>query len=507
MIMPKLILNSESYEVELGKSLLESIPQALRPDSPCGGSGKCGKCRIFAEGQLSPLTAEERKLLTKEELESGIRLACMTRILGDCRAETLKKTASKTNIRIEGVMPAFEKKPTYSRLGAVVDLGTTTVAALLYEGTDPVARASCENSQKIYGADVISRIGQSMGGKRAEIAETICRDIASLLQDMASSSGNRAEEIEQVVITGNTAMLFLLTGTDPACLSAAPFIASDLFGREVKGADLALPCKEAAVYLPPCMSSFVGADITTAVLASGIFDSPKTSLLVDIGTNGEMALVSKGKLLCCSTAAGPAFEGAGITMGMMGKPGAIDKVQVQDGELDTHVIGEASPAGICGSGIIDAVAAAMDLEVLDENGFLETDDEYGDDACLKLSGPVVITQKDIRMVQLAKSAIHAGALTLIEESGLSCEQVDSFQIAGGFGSFINTANAAKIGLIPEELLEKTQVLGNAALSGAAMLLLNPGLREKAALIAETSETVDLSTNPTFMDLYVESMMF
>lgn len=505
--MPILHLNSVTYEVEAGKILMDCIPAALKPDSPCGGRGKCGKCRIHAKGELSPLSAEEKKLLTQEEIDSGVRLACMTRILGDCTAETIKKETAQTNIRIEGIMPDFEKKPTYSKLGAVVDLGTTTVAALLYRGTEPIARASCENGQKIFGADVISRIGQSISGKGKEIAAAVRKNISDLILNMTSQTGNSVDDVEQVVITGNTAMLFLLTETDPTCLSAAPFIASDLFGREVPGSELDLPCPNASVYLPSCMSSFVGADITTAVLASGICDANQVSLLVDIGTNGEMALVSDGKLLCCSTAAGPAFEGAGITMGMMGKPGAIDKVWVENGEIATHTIGDKAAAGICGSGIIDAVATAMDLEVLDENGFLETEEEYGDDSCLKLTEPVVITQTDIRMVQLAKSAIHAGALTLVEESGLDCEKIDSFLIAGGFGSFINTANAAKIGLIPQELLGKTKVLGNAALSGAAMLLLNPELRKKATEIAETSETVDLSTNPTFMELYVDSMMF
>lgn len=504
-MMLEIIVDGIKVPAKEGAKLIDCMPDGHKPDSPCGGAGKCGKCRVKVSGELTPVTVEENKLITKEDLAGGIRLACMAQITGPCVVETFRHES--TEIRIEGVMPEFTISPRYKKLGAAVDVGTTTIAALLYDGTSPVAKASAENSEKVYGADVISRIGKSIEGKGAEIAAAVRKDIAGLLKAMAKDAGRPVTDIEEVVITGNTAMLYLLTNTDPTCLSAAPFIATELFGKELPGSALNLPCPEARIYLPRCISSFVGADITTAIMASSIHQSASTQLLVDIGTNGEMALAKGGKLLCCSTAAGPAFEGAGITMGMMGKPGAVDKISVDSGEISAHVIGEKEPAGICGSGIIDAVAAAMKLEALDENGFLESDDEYEDETCLKIAGPVVITQKDIRMVQLAKSAIHAGALTLISESGVSEDEIDEFKIAGGFGSFINTENAAEIGLIPKSLLRCTKVLGNAALSGSVMLLLNPALRREAEELAEKAETVDLSTNPTFMDLYVESMMF
>lgn len=206
-------------------------------------------------------------------------------------------------------------------------------------------------------------------------------------------------------------MLYLLTQTDPDCLSHAPFAASRLFGETLAAGELGLPCLHAQVYLPRCMSAFVGADITTALLASGICSKPDTRMLVDIGTNGEIALWHRGQLSCCSTAAGPAFEGAGLSMGMAGKTGAVDHVRVQDGALQAHVIGGGAPKGICGSGVIDALACLLELEQLDETGLLEQDPA-------PVAPPVCLTQKDVRMVQLAKSAICAGLRTLLRVEGL-----------------------------------------------------------------------------------------
>ena len=324
--------------------------------------------------------------------------------------------------------------------------------------------------------------------------------VRALVLEMAASAHISAEAVDALVITGNTAMLYLLTQTDPDCLSHAPFAASRLFGETLAAGELGLPCPHAQVYLPRCMSAFVGADITTALLASGICSKPDPRMLVDIGTNGEIALWHRGQLSCCSTAAGPAFEGAGLSMGMAGKTGAVDHVRVQDGALQAHVIGGGAPKGICGSGVIDSLACLLELEQLDETGLLEQDPA-------PVAPPVCLTQKDVRMVQLAKSAICAGLRTLLRVEGLCGADAAELAVAGGFGSYLDVDSAGRIGLLPEELVPRVRVLGNAALSGAAMLLLNRGFIPHSEALAAGARTVDLSTSAEFMNAYTEGMFF
>ena len=263
-----------------------------------------------------------------------------------------------------------------------------------------------------------------------------------------------------------------------------------------------LPCHtEATIYFPQCISAFVGADITTALLASEICRKKETAILIDIGTNGEMALLHEGTLRCCSTAAGPAFEGAGLSCGMAGENGAIDHISVTDNRMQIHVIGEEEAKGICGSGIVDALSALKRLDIMDETGCLNEDEAV----CLQ--DDVCITQKDIRMVQLAKSAVCAGAYTLLQTAGVTPDKINTLAIAGGFGSYLDLHEAAHIGLYPHELEHNAKVLGNAALSGASMILENSDLMEESEQIAKMCDTIDLSTNPIFMEQYIECMEF
>lgn len=488
-------------------------------ETPCGGRRKCGKCRIVAQGELSQPCAEERQSLTPQELADGVRLACCTYLCGDASV-VLPRAAQLTAIRSTGVMPKFPIAPAFSRYGAAVDIGTTTLAVQLY-GADGalLAAATAPNPQRMFGADVISRIGRALAGDGAALADCVRAAVAGLLIEAEQQAGLPLRSVDALVITGNTAMLYLLTQKNPDCLSHAPFEADTLFGCFVSAQSLCLPCAEGAqVYLPRCMEAFVGADITTALLASEICDTQTTALLVDIGTNGEMALWHAGRLLCCSTAAGPAFEGAGLSMGMQGAPGAIDHVtyDAQKAALDIHTIGGAPAKGVCGSGIIDALAALMDAGVLEESGALADDGHDLTDAvcetpegetAVRLSGEVWVTQADVRQVQLAKSAVCAGMRTLLSEAGVAPEALQTLAVAGGFGSYLSLPSAAKIGLFPAELLPKAAVLGNAALSGAAMLLLNRSFVKKAEALAKSAQTVSLSTSRVFMEQYMECMMF
>ena len=250
------------------------------------------------------------------------------------------------------------------------------------------------------------------------------------------------------------------------------------------------------------MSAFVGADITSALVASQICTRAESALLADIGTNGELALWHEGRLLCCSTAAGPVFEGAAISRGMQASPGAIDRVTWDSGKLCCHTIADAPAAGICGSGIIDAAAVFCREKIIDETGAFT-----GEEAEHPLTPEVALTQKDIRMLQLAKSAICAGMLTLLEAEGIAAEGPHRLIIAGGFGSILNLHSAACIGLFPAELEGRACAIGNAALAGASMMLLRGEFQAQGTALAEISETVDLSSSPVFMDNYVECMSF
>ena len=469
---------------------------------PCGGHGRCGKCRVKVTGEVSPPDEREKKILSPAELASGVRLACRVTVLGDCGVR-LPKEIGTARIRTEGELPDFSFSPSYSRAGAAVDIGTTTLAARLYgPGGDLLAEDTRLNPESAWGADVVTRMEAALAGHAGEIAAAVRSAVNDMIHTLTREAGLPDGSPDAAVVTGNTVMLYLLTETDTEPLTHAPFHAPRLFGETEAAADLGLDAlaPDAAVYFPSCAGAFVGADMLCSLLSSDICRKPGTRLLTDIGTNGEMILKHGDRLYAASTAAGPAFEGAGISMGMGGRDGAVDRVRVKDGRIEAHVIGDAEPVGICGSGLVDAVAALLETETLDETGYLE------DDPAVILA-PVSLTQNDIRAVQLAKSAIHAGLRTLLLTAGADCGEVEELGVAGGFGSYLDIANAGAIGLLPEELLPKVRVLGNATLAGASMLLLSRDLRDECEAMARRVELVSLAANPTFAAEYMERMMF
>lgn len=492
-------IDGVAYSAAPGELLLHCLPASLNLETPCGGQGRCGKCRVVVRGAVNTPTAEERRCLTSEELNGGVRLACCTSVLGDC--EVLTAFGGNTYVRVDGRSAQIGAAPLFRHLGAAVDIGTTTLAACLYAPDGKLlSQAGSANPQARWGADVISRLGAALRGEGQGLADSIRKGINELLSEMTQKCGMRCDEIDGLVMTGNTAMLYLLTGTDPEGLCHAPFHAERVFGETLLGGQLGLCCPEAAVYLPKCCSAFVGADISTALLDSGIAGRPGIRLLVDIGTNGEMVLSRNGWLLCCATAAGPAFEGAGLSMGMPGRDGAIDHVELKDGLLDAHVLGQKEPIGICGSGVIDALACLLETGQVDESGYMTP-------APAVIAGTVALTQADVRAIQLAKSAIYAGIMTLLKTAGASLSDVEEVVIAGGFGSYLNPENAVRIGMIPEALLHRIRVVGNGALKGACRILLDTAYAEGGEALAEAAETVELSTDPYFIQTYMDGMFF
>ena len=484
---------------------------------PCSGNHTCGKCRVTAAGTLSAVTPAEARFLTAEELADGIRLACFTYAQGDA-VLTLRQQGAE-QILTTGSMEALTLDPLEKGYGIAVDIGTTTVVSYLYrtDSAQPVQVVSHHNQQSKYGADVISRIEYCNQNGVEEQHRTIIDQLDRSFDELCRREGIAASEVTACVITGNTTMLHLLYGLDPRGIAVAPFTPQSLFGESVSPKRLGLSalsegCK---LYIPRSVSSYVGADITCAILASGMTAKQENGFIVDIGTNGEMALFAGGQLKCCSTAAGPAFEGAGIKMGMSALEGAVNKVWAEDGTLRYTTIGNAKPAGICGSGIIDAVAAMVNCGLIDETGLInEENEEYascigdGAEAEIKIGDSgVVLTQEDIRKIQLAKSAICAGIYTLIHECGITAGEIDTFYIAGGFGSFINKQSAADMGLIPREVAGRVKVIGNGAGMGASAVLLSKEALGQSEQIAAQASDVELSSNAYFMEQYIDCMMF
>ena len=457
---------------------------------PCAGNHTCGKCRVQVSGDASPVDEAETRLLSDEERAQGVRLACSCRIAGDLTVTLHEEGASR--------IVSWHDTPDFARTetgyGFAVDIGTTTVAMQLVDRATGAVLAErlAENAQRGYGADVISRIEAC---KTAGL-ETLSNRIAEQLEDMAAACLRETgiERVAESVVTGNATMLHLYEGLDPASLAVVPFDVQSYFGcmsrRTLAGAP---------VYLPRCVGAYVGADITCAILAAGLTDGG-VQLLADIGTNGEMALARDGRLLCCATAAGPAFEGAGLSCGMPAAPGAIRAVARQDGKTVYETVQDAPAVGVCGSGILDALAVMLKTEAIDDSGYLEEDWPVGD------SG-VSIIQRDVRQIQLAKSAICAGLITLMEHEAVPAAEVSRFAIAGGFGSSMNFDSAVQIGLFPAGLREKTDFIGNGALGGAYMLLCSRALRAQSEALAKNAVELSLSASPEFMDCYVDCMSF
>ena len=419
----------------------------------------------------------------------------------------------KVDMRILSAARDLSPSPEGAGFGVSVDIGTTTLATALYDFSTGkvIAQASRLNRQTSLGLDVISRIKLCMESPSglARLNQAIVQDLSELLEELTSQSG--VSELKRIVVTGNTTMLHLFAGISPEGMGTSPFTPASLFGVWQDAASLQIRAGRARVYLTDCISSFVGGDITTALLWADQYAGHGVSVLLDIGTNGEIALNCDGRLLTASTAAGPAFEGGEISCGMAGIKGAVCAVRPLRGNLDVEVIGGGAPKGLCGSGLLDAVALMLEVEALDMGGALDPEHpmvrEGESGLSFSIAPGVSLTQKDVRELQTAKAAIAAGLSTLLDAAGLAPEQVERVYLAGGFGNFLRPESALRIGLLPEQFQEKIQPIGNAALMGASRALLDPSLLLSCRQIARRAESVDLAASPYFMQQYVECMLF
>ena len=466
-----------------GASLLYTLQRhGLAPDSPCGGSGKCGKCRVLADDQEV--------------------LACETKITRNMTV-TLPK---KEDIRIlhAGTSRTGRLSPLKSGHLLAFDIGTTTVVCYLLDGNSgsELATAGAANPQRIYGADVISRIRAALGGHMDELTNLIRHCMIELTQEVCQKAGIRPAEISVVSVVGNPAMQQLFLGIPPRNLATVPYSPILTEAAAEPCSDRLPLCADALLLTVPDIGGFVGADTLGCVLAANLAESEELTLLVDIGTNGELVLGNKDRLIACSTAAGPALEGASIRFGIGGCTGAIDRVWIADGTVKCSVIGGGKAAGICGSGLVDAVAAALELGLLNKRGRI-----LNGNRTIPLADGIYLTQEDIRQVQTAKGAIHAGICLMAKELGISLSQIDRVLLAGAFGSHLDPASACRVGLLPPELDGRITGMGNAAGTGAKMLARDGALLAKSQALAEKIVFLELASLADFPKTFAKSMTF
>jgi uncharacterized 2Fe-2S/4Fe-4S cluster protein (DUF4445 family) len=408
-------------------------------------------------------------------------------------------------------------------LGLAVDIGTTKVAAYLVNlETGETLGASGEmNPQIAFGEDVMARIAYAMEGEGhgRELQEAIVQGLEDRIRELCQRCGRGCQEILEAVLVGNTCMHHLVMGLPVDQLGVAPYVPALSSSCDVKARDLGLDVAPGAyVHLLPNIAGFVGADHVSMVMASGLHEADQVTLGLDIGTNTEVSLAANGRLLSCSTASGPAFEGAHIRDGMRAAPGAIEWVKMVDDQIEYQTIDGAPPVGICGSGILDSVAELRRIGVLKENGSMRRDShprvrQTGDrpEFVLVPSGEngarsdIVINRKDVSEIQLAKGAIRAGVEVLLAEAGLVVDQVDRVVVAGAFGTYLDVASARAIGMFPPLPLERFDQVGNAAGMGAKLALLSRRCREVAEEIAQLVEYIELTTDARFSGAYMDAM--
>lgn len=576
-------------------------------ENPCGGVGTCAKCRVIVSSGCEAPGASERRRLSDDDLAAGVRLACMTKVLGNARVmipDTSRSLVQKIlsagvlrdcllmsglkKIYCELSQPSLDdERAGFERLaehlishgiklqpnltvtrglsrvmrdagykvtavvshneliaiepgdtteycnGMAFDLGSTTIVGYLMDlrtGED-LAVSAVMNPQMVYGDDLVSRISFATTQENgANVLQSVVVDALNrIIQDATQSAGVSASSVYSATVVGNTCMTHLLLGIDVTSLGQSPFVPSVCADVSLSARELGLEISpEAVVVVLPNVAGFVGSDLVGVLLASEWTDNGHTRLAVDIGTNGEMALLHQGKTYACSAAAGPAFEGAGISCGMRGAPGAIDSVRIGE-TVEITTIGSRPAIGLCGSGLVDAIAGMLDAGIIDETGRMLTPDNAGGlppdvrDRLIETEngvefvlagkgetgngGAITLTGADIRHVQLAKGSIHAAIQTLIRAAGTTDDELSEILLAGAFGNYIRVESAIRIGLIPPVPDERVKSIGNAAGAGARLALLCEREMEQARELARTAQHLELGVSPDYQMELMERMMF
>jgi uncharacterized 2Fe-2S/4Fe-4S cluster protein (DUF4445 family) len=516
--------DGRQISIHVGATLLDAAGQAgIILNTVCGGKGICKKCIV----NLDP--------------DGRGVLACQHHIDSDLTVTV--PSASRFfehKILTEGVTPQTEIQPDIYKkylkfasagkiFGVAVDIGTTTVVAKLVDMTDGqlLATQAALNPQTRYGDDVISRINYAQtDAKLAELHKTIIDCINELTAKLCSQASINAKQIYEMCVVGNTTMNHIFLKLPVVQLGQAPYKAFSLDAKDLSPKKMALQINPAGnIHTVENIAGFVGSDTVAVALAVDINSAQDLTLVVDIGTNGEIVLGTADKLYAASCAAGPAFEGARISCGSRAMEGAIQAVVINEADLDLDVIGNCPPYSICGSGLIDAVAVLLDLGVIDTTGRFANPGKLPPAICSRIvkynnqpafvlaerratgDERLLLTQQDIRQVQLAKAAIRAGIKLLQKKIGLEDDDIKQVLLAGAFGNYIRRESALRIGLLPNLPLERIHFIGNAAASGAEMLLLSRKCRTQAEKLARKIEYVEIAHEKEFESVFTDSMLF
>lgn len=509
--------------------------------SDCGGHGQCGKCvvNIYPPSKVSPPTDRESRILSPERIKKGDRLACETEIRGAISvllSKSVLDSGEAIGKSLEGIVFSFDERRVQSEqeegasLGISIDIGTTTLALYLCDLRSATILSSISeaNPQRRYGEDVISRIaytnehGDGVEALNSLLLETINVMIAQCLEN----TGHLKEEVERVTVVGNTTMQYLFTGLHPGKLGVVPYMPESCEAQNYRAGDLSLDVDQnCPVYVFPVISGFVGGDTVGVMLSEKPYRRDEVTLILDIGTNGEIVLGNRESIWVTSCATGPALEGAHIECGMRASSGAIEKIFIDPVSYQVHyeMIGDnrvIRPRGLCGSAIIDAVAEMLKVGLIVPSGRLREglpgvhSDEKGVGRTFVIvpsengqgTESVVLTLPDIRQVQLAKSALSTGIKLLMKKSGFN--RVDRFVLTGAFGARFNWRNAVDIGMLPDSVCQsEISVVENSAGRGAVMALLDESLRDEIERVALNVHLFELADDPEFAMEFASNTSF
>lgn len=503
-------------------------------ESACGGQGVCGKCRIrVIQGKSSTPSVEEQEYLSAAELQDGLRLACYCTVKGRIHIglpaveEINDSGAEKTN-RPEN--PYYFHQSKKGPYGIALDLGTTTLAARLLdlETGKVIAEDARLNPQYVLGADILSRVyaAKNPGGSE-RLQSMLHQGLEQMLADLMNRVNIQKSDVKSMVIAGNTIMQHLLMGINPASLGSFPY--SPVFnGGWITGHNQSfIMAPDAKTYIIPSASGFIGGDIIGGVAYLGLNRTEKTSLFIDLGTNGEIVLSHDRALRACSVAAGPALEGMNIECGIRAGNGAIEKVWMGRSGLDYQVVGKGKPRGLCGSGILDLLKVLRNEGIVSTSGRFLNHDRVNRmvvapsliDNLVKTDGKnrfylvpsvngergIYLSQNDIRQVQLVKGALCAGIEILLESAGIAMEEVQRVLLAGALGNYSSPDSLLELGFFPLVWADRLEMAGNTALSGASAILLSNDTIEQFEELLHDMICLDLSNHINFQDLFLKGM--
>ncbi|MFT4145892.1 MAG: ASKHA domain-containing protein [Mobilitalea sp.] len=502
------------FEYKPTISLLEAInKQGVYLAATCGQRGTCGKCKVLlVKGELS-ISDSDQKKFTEQELSLGYRLACKAYPKENCTIRIAGETDADfkviTDNTVYQTMQSIDQEEGYA---VAIDIGTTTIVMSLIGLSSKKIQGtfSSINRQRAYGADVVSRIKASNEGKGQKLRESIQKDLLAGLKALLEKAGVKKTLLKRIVIAANTTMVHLLLGYSCEALGSFPFtpVQTDTLHSDFQEVFNANDW-QAEVTILPGFSAFVGSDITAGLYACDFDEKQKINLFIDLGTNGEMAIGNKDRILVSSTAAGPAFEGGNILCGVGSVAGAICKVELRGDLPELETIGSKTPIGICGTGVVEITAELLRIGLIDATGlFVDEYFEEGYELSRDLQKQSIrFTQKDIREIQLAKAAVRAGIEILMHRYGCRYEEIECLYLAGGFGYQLNLEKAIRIGLLPKELHGRMKAIGNSALAGAVKYLLEEDADSRLSFMKEITGEIHLSNDEEFNDLYLQEMYF